>query len=404
MDSDASGDYSIVLTDTDFERPVHLLPWSMYSEDLSREGMPRWSVRRRSLHGGKQEGLDVLALDNGRLSLDIIPGRGMNIFRALCDGVRLGWDNPVGQLVNPVWVRPEDRGGLGWLDGFNELVSRCGPDCTGGPAEDEFTDGRGRRRKVLLCLHGSLSNTPATRLWFRCQGRAPFRLTVGGEVRDARMFGPSWLLRTEISTLPGSAEFEIRDEIVNLDDSPAELEVLYHLNFGRPLLEPGASFVAPATRLTATGPRALEGISAWDRFGPPEPGAGEQCYFLQLAGDDSGRCTVALVNRAREAAARVSFCLRELPAFTLWKMPRCESAGYVTGLEPGTDYPNSRAFERRQGRVLTLAPGGVWRGGVTIGLETGAAPVRALCERIAALAPGKPETCPRLDPAMVPTK
>jgi hypothetical protein len=32
--------------------------------------------------------------------------------------------------------------------------------------------------------------------------------------------------------------------------------------------------------------------------------------------------------------------------------------GYVTGLEPGTNYPNPRPFEQARGRVVTMPPGG----------------------------------------------
>ena len=31
--------------------------------------------------------------------------------------------------------------------------------------------------------------------------------------------------------------------------------------------------------------------------------------------------------------------------------------GYVTGLEPATDYPNGKAFERSKGRLINLLPG-----------------------------------------------
>jgi predicted esterase len=34
--------------------------------------------------------------------------------------------------------------------------------------------------------------------------------------------------------------------------------------------------------------------------------------------------------------------------------------GYVTGLEPATNYPNLRNYERKQGRVKLLPPGGTW--------------------------------------------
>jgi hypothetical protein len=39
--------------------------------------------------------------------------------------------------------------------------------------------------------------------------------------------------------------------------------------------------------------------------------------------------------------------------------------GYVTGLEPGSNYPNPRSFEGEQGRVIKLPP----RGSATIGLQ-----------------------------------
>jgi hypothetical protein len=54
----------------------------------------------------------------------------------------------------------------------------------------------------------------------------------------------------------------------------------------------------------------------------------------------------------------VHFNTRQLPCFTLWKNPTTEADGYVTGLEPATNYPNPRSFEQQQGRVVSLQPGG----------------------------------------------
>ena len=44
----------------------------------------------------------------------------------------------------------------------------------------------------------------------------------------------------------------------------------------------------------------------------------------------------------------------QLPAFTLWKNTGGLRDGYVTGLEPGTNYPNPRPFEQAHSRVVTL--------------------------------------------------
>ena len=48
----------------------------------------------------------------------------------------------------------------------------------------------------------------------------------------------------------------------------------------------------------------------------------------------------------------------QLPAFTLWKNTAGLRDGYVTGLEPGTNYPNPRPFEESRGRIVTLPVGG----------------------------------------------
>jgi hypothetical protein len=47
----------------------------------------------------------------------------------------------------------------------------------------------------------------------------------------------------------------------------------------------------------------------------------------------------------------------ELPFVTLWKNTAAEADGYVTGIEPGTNFPRPRKKEREKGRVPTLPPG-----------------------------------------------
>jgi len=97
----------------------------------------------------------------------------------------------------------------------------------------------------------------------------------------------------------------------------------------------------------------------------------------------------------------VEFSVRRLPAFTLWKNTAAEPDGYVTGLEPGTDYPNPRQFERQQGRVLTLDAGESYEAGVKLSLVRGRSDVKKLCSRIKAITKGKKtEVCDAVDPAL----
>ena len=46
-----------------------------------------------------------------------------------------------------------------------------------------------------------------------------------------------------------------------------------------------------------------------------------------------------------------------MPAFTLWKNTSAVEDGYVAGLEPATNYPNPKPFEREHGRVIRLNGG-----------------------------------------------
>jgi len=50
----------------------------------------QWSVTRKILRGGKQEGVELLTLDNGNLQISIIPTRGMGIFDVRSGDIRLG--------------------------------------------------------------------------------------------------------------------------------------------------------------------------------------------------------------------------------------------------------------------------------------------------------------------------
>ena len=51
------------------------------------------------------------------------------------------------------------------------------------------------------------------------------------------------------------------------------------------------------------------------------------------------------------------FSLKQMPCFSLWKNTAATQDGYVTGLEPATNYPNPKRFERNAGRVVQLNSG-----------------------------------------------
>ncbi len=86
------------------------------------------------------------------------------------------------------------------------------------------------------------------------------------------------------------------------------------------------------------------------------------------------------------------FSTAELPCFTLWKNGFPHEDGYVTGLEPGTNFPNPRSFETEQNRVRQLAAGETVRFELALEFHADAAAVAAAEEGVVQLQQGaKPE-------------
>lgn len=369
--------YQQTLTDT--EAGIHRPTFQLEAGDLpSVEG--DWRIVKYTLRGGLQEGVDVIEVDNGALSFAVLPTRGMGIWRGWYGDLALGWDSPVKDPVHPAFVDLNDRGGLGWLKGFNEWIVRCGLDSNGAPGEDVVIDNNGNEARVFLPLHGKIANTPARKVAVAVHEDGT--LEISGEVDESMMFGPALRLKTTITTTPGSDTLHIHDRVTNLNRTPAELQLLYHCNYGAPLLEEGARIVAPYRGVAPRDARAQEGIATFDRCLRPTRGYVEQCYWYELAASRGGDTCVLLRNRSGNAGSSLRFNLNELPAFTVWKNTAAKENGYVTGLEPATNYPNPKRFERERGRVVSLAGNASYDVHLTVAAHDTRASVRAVEEDI----------------------
>ena len=115
--------------------------------------------------------------------------------------------------------------------------------------------------------------------------------------------------------------------------------------------------------------------------------------------DASGRTQALLRNPAGDQGVSVKFNKNQLPCFTLWKNRQAAADGYVTGLEPGINFPNRKSFEKQQGRVIVLDGGESRTFELTIEAHGDAAAVAAAEKAVAALQ-GKatPEVCSQPDP------
>ncbi|MEX0669320.1 MAG: aldose 1-epimerase family protein [Pirellulales bacterium] len=344
----------------------------------------RLAVRTRRLSGGLREGVLLVELVAGDTKVFVLPDRGLGIWKIMAGGVELGWQSPVHGPVHPRFVPLADASGLGWLEGFDELVARCGLVSNGSPDVDALG-------RVRHGLHGRIANLPAHHLDVTLDESAG-TITLTGAVDETRFLVQSLRMTTSLTLHADRHRVSWTDSVKNLSDRPTTMQMLYHVNFGPPLLGPGAEVVAAVEELAPRDAAAAGDALTWNRYVTPQGGRGEQVHFARLRADAAGQASALLVGPDGRNAASLSWRADTLPCFTLWKNQGGLADGYVTGLEPGTNYPNARSFEEAQGRTVPLASGATIRFDLAIEHFSGAA-IDVERQRIAVV--GKPVIHPQ---------
>jgi Domain of unknown function (DUF4432) len=319
--------------------------WEISNQDLGLKSAKPFSVRMRTLHGGRQEGVCIVDIDTGAMKISVVPTRGMNVLEAVAGSVRVGWNSPVSEVVNPAFIELNGRAGLGWLEGFNEMVTRCGYGWIGHPGVD---------KGVLLSLHGLASNIPASKVVLSIDVQPPFNIRLKGELKEQAFKLVNFVIATELSTEAGAQHFSLHDTLTNNGDYPKEYQALYHNNFGPPLLDSGARFSAPVQQVSPFNDKAAGELGDWQTYREPTPDYDETVYNVVPYGDESGQTLAVLHNAAGDLGFSLGFNIRQLPLFSLWKNTDTMGHGYVTGLEPGTSWAYNRSYQRPLNLVPTI--------------------------------------------------
>ena len=196
--------------------------------------------------------------------------------------------------------------------------------------------------------HGRIHNQSARGLFGYVDGE---KIIVGGELRETQQGSYSFSLKRKYTIPAFGSELTIEDEVTNLTPEPVEYMMLYHMNFGWPMLSEKALLELPEKRkVTPRTPYAEQGLAEQCRFCAPIDGEEEQVFFNEMESEPYAR----LKNPELGLCAEVSWSLDSLPILAQWK--NMKSGDYVLGLEPSSCYIMGRERERREGRLMTLAP------------------------------------------------
>lgn len=306
-------------------------------------------VRLARLDDGNELGTRVADLRTGSgFAFTVLLDRGMDIGPAELWGMALGWRSAT-MAAAPAFFEPEGRGFLRTFHGG--LLCTCGLTYMGAPCTDEGKE---------LGLHGRVSHIPATNVWADGKWEGDdYVFWVQGKVRETAVFQENLLLTRRIWARLGESRLFIEDVVENQGYERTPHMVLYHCNFGFPVVDEGTELIGPIKRTEPRDDAASPGLEKCRVMDAPTAGYKEQVFFHEMEADAEGMVTAALVNRSLctgyPLALYVRYRQKELPCFTQWKM--MGQGTYVVGLEPGNSLPMGRDKERAAGRLKFLEPG-----------------------------------------------
>lgn len=301
---------------------------------------------------GPARGSRVIQVRNDKLRFEVLPDRGMGIGLLEYAGVPLSWTSSVGPIHSNRVEHPDD----GWLRTFSggALVT-CGLTQVGRAAEDHGEH---------LGLHGRVANEAAYHVGVTDERHPDTAVTVRGTMRETRVFGEYLVLTRQIRTELGSRTITVEDSVTNAGYASSPFMILYHMNFGFPLVSPSARIVVPSSRTHPFDENARQFVQDWDVPTPPKPSIPERVYYHDVLSDAEGHAVAGIVNPELGLGIRLNWSTRSLPRLVQWNM--FESGQYTTALEPGNCWTEGRPAERGRGTLATLEAGQTWVGGVSL--------------------------------------
>lgn len=304
------------------------------------------------LDNGLSRGTRIAWINTGTgLRYKVVLDRAMDIADAFYNQHSLAWISHNG-ITAP---QPFSNQGIDWLKTFaGGLLTTCGLSHTGGPETDES----GQRG-----LHGEISNLPAEIESIIQPDPAAGKLdmSITGTVRQSMALGPNLELKRTISGKLGSPAIHIHDTVINRGNQPAPHMLLYHCNFGWPVVDEGTAILwngkwqsregEPNNKIFNTNNNFRKCSTPLDTHS----GRGEEAAFIDIAANKSGECYCGLYNQRLGIAVSVKFYKEELPWLINWQ--HWGKGEYVTGLEPATLPPMGQAKARAENKLIFIAPG-----------------------------------------------
>ena len=244
------------------------------------------AIKSYQFNQGKANGVKAFDVSTGAgLEFTVLADKCLDILSLKYQGRNLNFSSKPG-LVAPEYFNPHGaefgrcfQGGMLYTCGLSNIGVAC---------SDAGVD---------YCLHGRIGNTPAENI---CASTIwdgdEYLMEIRGEMREAALFKESLVLRRSITTQLGSKTLKINDEVENIGYEAQGVMILYHFNFGYPLLDEHTRLLAPILESIPRTEVAKQALADFNKFSAPIDQFPEEVFYHKLAAAKDGRTLAGVVN------------------------------------------------------------------------------------------------------------
>lgn len=320
----------------------------IYTKEQIRENVGHISqiagVKSYILNQGREKGCEAFDVYNGiGLNFTILVDRCMDIYSMNFQGKGISYITKSGISSSKYYTAQ----GFEWLRNFGGGgLTTCGLTQVGPPETDGIWN---------MGLHGRISNSPAFDVsnYSEWQGDE-YVMTLQGSMREAVLYEENLVLRRTITSVAGKNIINITDVVENQGAKTSPFMLLYHMNFGFPLLSENTRLLLPSIKVTANDSYSEQYLQEYNIFYPPSDKGGTQLFFHEMLADKDDNVKISLYNEKLEYGVYIKYNKRQLPYFSQWKNTSYQD--YVIGLEPGNCLPLGRKENKEKGILQYLKP------------------------------------------------
>lgn len=313
-------------------------------------------IREYQLLRGKGTGTHVAEFHNAAgLRFTVVPDRCMDLYDLSYKGVNFSFHTKNGLIAPQFFSTVNGDFSDNWPAG---MLFTCG---LANVSEHCVTDG-------VNPTHGRVGQLPAEHFGTDAHWEADdYILRAQGEIHQTRLCGRHLSVCRTIETTLYGKSLKLRDVITNHEAQDEPYMLLYHLNFGYPIVQSDSKVaVSPCetTQLHGENPD-------YANHSLPVDGADEDLFLHRFKGDRAG---AVIWNEGLELGAYVAFDTTHLPNMVHWKQMR--SHDYVVGLEPGNTCGLNRVDAMAQNKIAVLPAYSSVETGFELGILDGLAEIR----------------------------